>query len=529
MKRYRDANTSIRPPADLNARLLAADRPQAFTPRRAIALVTAAALLATAIFAGTALSRRDDLDTPPPIDAGTTDTAKPTGTTPPSTTVPLVTMPPVTTSPLTVEVIEGMLPLQLAEVSYPSRPAYPTDMNATDWIDAYDAWRDDRRARRQAVTDDDAASLNDMSLRLMEQFLTATDKTAGKNRVISPLNLYLALAMLSETTDTTSRAALLELLGADAVETVRDRAARLFDANYSDDTIGQLKLASSIWLRDGFPYRADTIETLAKSHRAASFSGVMGSEAMNTALHSWLNANTGGMLSDQVGGLSFDPRTVLGLATTVYYSSRWAEPFNASKTTDGIFHAASGDVTVPYLNDYRMSQFYYDGEGWGAIKLSLNDGAMWVILPDEGVSPDSLLKRADLRTLLSTNGVDYPHTYANLKIALPRFDVTADLDLVPGLTALGLGDLFSDTTADFSPLTDDAALADTIFLAEARHAARVKIDEEGVTGAAYTLMMAVGMGGAPPLEIDFTVDRPFLFAVTTDANSLLFTGIVEQP
>ncbi len=523
MKRYRDANASIRPPADLDARVLAADRSQAFTPRRAVALVTAAALLATAVFAGAILSRRDDLDTPPPIDAGTTGTATP------STTVPLVSMPPVTTSPLTTEAIEGMLPLQLAAVSYPARPAYPTDMNAPGWIDAYDAWRDDRRARRQAVTDDDASSLSDVSLRLMEQFLTATAETAGQNRVISPLNLYLALAMLTETTDTTSRAALLELLGADAVETVRDRAARLFDANYSDDTIGQLRLAASIWLREGFPYRASTIETLAKSHRAASFSGVMGGEAMNDALHSWLNANTGGMLTDQVNGLAFDPRTVLGLATTVYYSSRWAEPFDASKTTDGIFYAATGDVTVPYLNDYRMSQFYYDGEGWGAIKLSLNSGAMWVILPDEGVSPDALLRSADLRTLLSTNGVNYPHTYANLTLSIPRFDVTADLDLVSGLTALGLGDLFSDATADFSPLTDDAALADTLYLSEARHAARVKIDEEGVTGAAYTMMMEAGMGGAPPLEIDFTVDRPFLFAVTTDANSLLFAGIVEQP
>lgn len=526
MKRYCDANASIRPPAALDARVLAAERAQGFTPRRAVLLVAIAALLVSVICAGVALSRRTG-DTPPPIElAGTesTDTAEATDTTKPAETAAPDEDPPVTT-----EVIEGMLPLQLAAVSYPTRLPYPTDMNVPGWDDAYDAWRSDRRARQKAVTDDDAATLANVSMRLMAQFLPATDQTAGQNRVISPLNLYLALAMLSETTDTTSRAALLELLGADRVETVRASAARLFDANYSDDSTGVLKLASSIWLRDDFPYRASTIETLAKAHRAASFSGVMGSEAMNDALHAWLNANTGDLLTEQVSDLSFDPRTVLGLATTVYYSSRWEMWFDADKTADGLFHATRGDVTVPYLNAYRMSQFYYAGEGWGAVKLSLNDGAMWVVLPDEGVSPDALLSRADLQTLLSTNGRNFPHTYANLKLSIPRFDVTADLDLVPGLTALGLGDLFSDKTADFSPLTDDAALADTLYLSEARHAARVKIDEQGVTGAACTVMMEAGMGGAPPLEIDFTVDRPFLFAVTTGVDSLLFAGIVEQP
>ena len=57
----------------------------------------------------------------------------------------------------------------------------------------------------------------------------------------------------------------------------------------------------------------------------------------------------------------------------------------------------------------------------------------------------------------------------------------------------------------------------------------VAIDEEGVTAAAYTVMMTCGAARPPEDEIDFTLDRPFLFLVTSQDNLPLFTGVVEQP
>ena len=33
----------------------------------------------------------------------------------------------------------------------------------------------------------------------------------------------------------------------------------------------------------------------------------------------------------------------------------------------------------------------------------------------------------------------------------------------------------------------------------------------------------------PDDEVDFTLDRPFLFAVTGDSDLPLFTGVVNQP
>ena len=55
-----------------------------------------------------------------------------------------------------------------------------------------------------------------------------------------------------------------------------------------------------------------------------------------------------------------------------------------------------------------------------------------------------------------------------------------------------------------------------------------QIDEEGVKAAAYIEIPGV-MSPAPPEEIiDFILDRPFLFAITTDSVPL-FMGTVNTP
>ena len=58
----------------------------------------------------------------------------------------------------------------------------------------------------------------------------------------------------------------------------------------------------------------------------------------------------------------------------------------------------------------------------------------------------------------------------------------------------------------------------------------MKVDEEGCEAAAYTVVMVEAGGAMPPDdEVDFTLDRPFLFAVTGDSDLPLFTGVVNQP
>ena len=126
-----------------------------------------------------------------------------------------------------------------------------------------------------------------------------------KNKVYSPLNVYMALAMLAETTDGESRQQILDLLHTDSIETLRNNASILWNANYCDEGTVNSLLASSVWLSDKLKYNENTLKTLAETYYTSSFSGSMGSPEYNKMLQDWLNEQTGGLLEEQARTLKW--------------------------------------------------------------------------------------------------------------------------------------------------------------------------------------------------------------------------------
>ena len=92
---------------------------------------------------------------------------------------------------------------------------------------------------------------------------------------------------------------------------------------------------------------------------------------------------------------------------------------------------------------------------------------------------------------------------------------------------LGVTDVFDPDVSDFTPMTTDTDVP--IYVSEATHAARVKIDEEGVEAAAFTVLDAPTSMAPSDEEIYFTLDRPFLFAISSQDGLPLFAGVVNRP
>ncbi len=411
----------------------------------------------------------------------------------------------------------------LAEASYPESAPYPDEAkySGAKYETVYDAWSADRRARNAAASSVEGA-LDDYVRAALPALLTAAD---GKNAVCSPVNVYMALSMLAEVTGGDTRAQILALLGTDSIETLRRTAGNVWAANYQNDGAVTSILADSLWLSDRMDYNSNTLAHLADSYYASAYRGEMGSEAFNEALRGWINEQTGGLLKDSAEGLSLTPETVIALASTIYFRAKWGSEFSKSATADGLFHAPDGDVTHEFMHE-TMESTYYAADNFVAVgKYLEGSGSMWFLLPDEGVTPEELLSDGGaVDFLLSRESVE--SKYRIIDLSVPKFDVSADTDLSAALRALGVTDVFDTAKADFSPLTDDP---DGIFLSQAKHAARVTIDEEGVVAAAYTVMAACGAAMPPDERVDFTLDRPFLFAVTGASGEILFAGIVNTP
>lgn len=409
----------------------------------------------------------------------------------------------------------------VAEPQYPEMTPYPADYTDDD---GYLNWQADQLALHRQP-EGYADGLDSYFATITETLLT---DTAGENAACSPVNIYMALAMLAESTDNASRQQILDLLGADSIKDLRTQAEQVWKAHYNDDGITTSILANSLWLEDGYIYNKETVDRLADSYYASVFQGDLGSEEMNQALRDWINSQTGNLLQEQTKDLKLDVQSVLALASTLHYQVQWLESFQEKANTEALFHGTVEDTTETFMNQTFIYNPYYWSDNFGAISLSLEDNSrMWLILPDEGVTPEDLLSSGEAMAFLQQDANEYENQKSLMvHLSVPKFDISSNLEISQQLQALGITEIFTPGTADFTPIIPEN---DGGYVSQVKHATRVAIDEEGVTAAAFTVIMRAGAGRPPSDEIDFILDRPFLFVIESADGLPLFAGVVNQP
>lgn len=358
--------------------------------------------------------------------------------------------------------------------------------------------------------------------KLMEQMLVSENE----NTVCSPINLYIAFAMLAETSDGNTRQQILDMLGAQDMETLRENVSSLWESNYADTPVLKSVLANSLWLDSEESYNDATLQRLAEQYYASTFSGTPGSEEMNQALRTWTNDNTGGLLKEYTENMAIAPETVFELVSTIYYKAMWRETFWESNTVQETFHGTAGDTDVDMMKKTDHMDVYR-GSNFTAIGQSIQDsGSMYFLLPDENVDVNELVSAPDLMKVMQTDEDSSNWNSHMVNLSVPKFKVSEKTDLIETVRALGVTDALDAELADFTPLTENK---NGLYLSKADHAAMLEIDENGVTGAAYTeLAVSETAAEIPDDEIDFVLDRPFLFLVTGQDGSILFSGVVRN-
>lgn len=360
--------------------------------------------------------------------------------------------------------------------------------------------------------------LSDFYGATLKQLLVNTN---GENKVYSPVNLYMMLCMMAEVTNGNSRQQLLDLIGAKDINQVRTEANAVWEAIYSDD--GQMinVLANSVWLDNDVEFNADTLKNLSNYYYASAYTGDMGTKDLDEALKNWINAQTGNLLKDQVKDICTSEESLFALASTVYYRGRWRCEFD--ETVTGTFRGSDGEQNCDFMKQ-DMYKHYYWGENFSAVAQNIDKGGdMWFILPDEGVSVDELVADAEVLSMLNDYYDWENQKYIKVNMSVPKFDVAAEFDMEESLKALGVRDIFDCTIADFSPMS----ATEQMEVAEIEHGARVAIDEEGCIAAAYTVAITDGATMPEDGEVDFVLDRPFMFVIT-QRNELVFAGVVNQ-
>ena len=386
--------------------------------------------------------------------------------------------------------------------------------------DAYGTWWEDSREKTD-ISSKYADSMRAYDQKIMERILYSEED----NAVCSPLNTYIALAMLAEVTDGSSRQQILDTLHVNDMDELRTKTEALWEGNYADTPNLKSLLANSLWLRAGDDYDMDTLGRLSEFYFASALGGDPGSEEMTRALQAWTDDNTGGLLKEYTEGMRLTPDTVLALVSTIYYKASWFNTFWEGATSPGTFHGTKGDTKAQMMHRSDVMGVYRT-DSFTGISLGLVDsGAMHLYLPAEGKDAGSLMTDPEIWKVLARDGEE-GWSFPQVNLTLPRFKVSGKTDLLPVLSELGITDVQDPFLSDFSPLKKNA---EGLALTAAEHAAMVEIDENGVTGAAYTELSVEETAALEPEEVlDLTFDRPFLFMVTGRDGSVLFSGLVRN-
>lgn len=396
------------------------------------------------------------------------------------------------------------------------RPNYNNDKAYDTWLDAVDL--------REARTAEAVATLSGFFKDTAVSYMSGTDE----NRVWSPVNAYIALAMLAEVTDGNSRQQILNLLNIPDLDTLRTHVYGVWESVYKDDGNEISVLANSLWLDKGVEYDQETMDNIAHYHYADIYQTDLSSSRAGNALRAWLNNNTGGLLKNNIANASFPQDAVLTLASTVYLQSKWADEFSAANNTVDVFHAPGGDVEVTYMNKKENHMDYYWGESFGAVALGMKNGTrMWFFLPDEDKTVDDVLSEGEYLDLMTRGWAmetDYSK-YMKVNLSVPKFDISSSANLSEMLQSMGVTDIFSLESSNFTTITSDTPVCVTAV----NQAARVIIDEQGVKAASYIEIPGAGAAMPPEEVIDFVLDRPFLFVIEDYNGIPIFTGVVNDP
>ena len=358
------------------------------------------------------------------------------------------------------------------------------------------------------------------------------------NFAVAPVSVYMALSLAAQCADGNTRSEILSALNVTYDQLVNgfsDYYRSLF-AEYKNDgkVKGMIDFSNSVWLDNSAIVKQNCIDTLAEKFHCFSYKAdFMGdNKSANEAVRQFVKDKTKGLI-DRDFKLSED--TLFALINTLYLKDIWNDFGDELSFTNKVYDFLNYNATVTktkLLQGYYKSGRVYEGENFKTFFTSTNNGnKIKFILPKNGNSVDDIFTAenlAEINSITNYNAVDEDNKIKYYTRCLfPEFTAEYDNDIKTLLQKMGVNDMFSFTTCDFSGL-----VSVPVYCSKVVHATKLKVDKTGMEGAAVTVI-EVDAGAAPPIreyeEVfeNFEIDRSFGFIITDRYDNTLFSGVVK--
>ena len=340
-----------------------------------------------------------------------------------------------------------------------------------------------------------------------------------ENICLSPMSAQFAMAMVASGAEGKTKKEICDAMQLGDSANINSR--RLLD-DIATKTVwnehGDVRIANSIWIKEGFDVKQEFIDTNKEFFDALVESAEFNQETVKR-VNDWCNENTNGKIPTIIDRFTDSDRMLL--INALYLKAAWSKPFREENTTKQIFTTEKGEeIEVPTMA-IRSNEPFYSDDMVSMVSKRLQGGySMLFILPGEGVKCDEAAEYVakDFDTLLKNMEV------CNVFLSLPKFTTDFSVSLKPILANLGITRAFG-SKAQFGGISDEA-----LFISDVVQKTYINVNEKGTEAAAVTVAVAGALSMRPPKTEVITFDRPFIYAIVKDnGNRVLFAGKVGNP
>lgn len=359
-------------------------------------------------------------------------------------------------------------------------------------------------------------------------FLELLQQQADQNIFISPLSIFIALAMLYNGAVGETQAGMAIALGVQnmSVQEVNQATTQLMRSLKNLPDV-EVAIANSLWAAPNLNFRADFLRRVQEFYQAEvenlDFSRP---DAVDT-INQWVSAQTSGKIQQIVQQLSSD--TILGLLNAIYFKGAWSDRFDPAQTQPGMFTRLDSSqkqvLMMSQLNEY----YWHQTQEFQAVRIPFKDQQINL---DIFLPPSTALIKDFYQRLKSGDGATWLAQFPvksiikrQIELVMPRFRLGCEVqeELQDALVTLGMEQAFGER-ANFEQMSSEAPQLSKIV-----HKTFLQLDEQGIEAAAVTTVIAVG-GGMLSQYFTVAVDRPFFCAIRdTQSEAILFMGVILAP
>lgn len=362
----------------------------------------------------------------------------------------------------------------------------------------------------------------------LEIFQKIREESTKENIMISPLSISIALAMTYNGANGDTKAEMENVLHLNGLtpEEINFSYQSLILALQSLDEDVVFKIANAIFYTTDFSVKPDFIQTN-KTYYDAEIEQLdfLSPEALET-INGWVAEKTNNKIQKIIEQLS--PMDRMILLNAIYFNGIWSTRFDENGTKLRDFRKSDGTVlSIPTMNKEEKLD-YTSNDLFEAVKMPYGNGQynMIVMLPANNKNLQNIIDEFSVDKWKSWNGSF--ETKEHVEVTMPRFKFAFDFELKNILKSMGMPKAFNPLEANFSGISNDGDL----HISSVIHKSYIDVNENGTEAAAVTAVTisVTSAGPGDNQKIYFTVDKPFVFAITEkDTEAILFIGEVQNP